>query len=210
MVEHFEEEKVGVRTGEEPEQQNGADEKPEKPPVKRSKEWEENTIRDSQTAKERGKNGGIKSGEVRRAKRTAREAAQKLLAMSAKGKMRDNLIELGYKANDEEGITNIDVVVARLLILAAAGNQDATDRLLRIAGYDAEENRKERESINADRRRELELDAKVAALTNGNAGAMAVNMENEDGNNDVVIYMPEVMTSEDCEMPPETDAESAE
>ena len=209
-MENFEEEKVEVRTGDEAGLENGSNNEPENSPTKRSREWEENTIRDSQTAKERGKNGGIKSGEVRRAKRTAREAAQRLLAMSAKGKMRDNLIELGYKANDEEGITNIDVVVARLLVLAASGNQDATDRLLRIAGYDAEENRKERESINADRRRELELDAKVAALTNGNAGGMAVNMENEDGNNDVVIYMPEVMTEEACEMPPETDADGAE
>ena len=209
-MDKFEDEMNEVRTGNEPGQPGGANDEPEKPSVKRSKEWEENTIRDSKTAKERGKNGGVKSGEVRRARRTAREAAQKLLAMSAKGKMRDNLIELGYKANDEEGITNIDVIVARLLVLAASGNQDATDRLLRIAGYDAEENRKERESINADRRRELELDAKVAALTNGNAGGMALNMGDEDGNNDVVIYMPEVMTEEACEMPPETEADVAE
>jgi len=170
----------------------------------------ETQFRSGAEAVENGRKGGKKSGEVRRARRTAREAAQRLLAMPAKGKMRDNLIDLGYDPKDTEGIENIDVIVARLMVLAASGNQEANDRLLRIAGYDAEENRKERESINADRRRELELDAKVAALTNGNAGGMALNMGDEDGNNDVVIYMPEVMTEEACEMPPETDADVAE
>lgn len=170
----------------------------------------ETQFRSGAEAVENGRKGGIKSGETRRARRTAREAAQRLLAMPAKGKMRDNLIELGYDPKDTEGIENIDVIVARLMVLAASGNQEANDRLLRIAGYDAEENRKERESINSDRRRELELDAKIAALTNGNAGGMALNMGDEDGNNDVVIYMPEAMTEEDCEMASETDAEGAE
>lgn len=160
--------------------------------------------------KKRQSNGGKKSGEVRRAKRTAREAAQRLLAMSATGKMRDNLIELGYEPDDLNSIENIDVIVARLLVLAAAGKMEATDRLLKIAGYDAEENRAERESINADRRRELELEAKVAALSQGRASEVAMNLQDESGENDVVIYMPQIASEEECEMKPEpSDADGA-
>lgn len=155
-------------------------------------------------ASKNGRKGGKRSGEVRRAKRTAREAAQRLLAMSATGKMRDNLIDLGYDPDDLNGIENIDVIVARLMVLAASGKIEAADKLLKIAGYDAEENRAERESINADRRRELELEAKVAALGQGRASEVAMNLQDESGENDVVIYMPQIASEEDCEMKPES------
>lgn len=170
----------------------------------------ETQFRSGAEAVENGRKGGQKSGEVRRAKRDARQAAQKLLDMAVTGKFKENLLGLGYSEDDVDGMKNIDYIVARLFTSASSGNLPATEKLLKIAGYDSEENRLERESINADRRRELELDAKIAALTNGNAGGMALNMGDEDGNNDVVIYMPEVMTEEACEMPPETDADVAE
>ena len=77
----------------------------------------------------------------------------------------------------------------------------------------AEETRKERESIASDRRRELELDAKVAALNRGgDPSGMSVNLPDEDGENDVVIYMPQIDSEEDCELKPDPPAavESAE
>ena len=90
---------------------------------------------------------------------------------------------------------------ARLFTMAMGGNIDAYTTLMRMAGYEPEENRKERESIAADRRREIELDAKVSALGSNPEGMSAsVNMSDEDGNNDVVIYMPQIASEESCEM----------
>ena len=109
----------------------------------------------SEEAKKRGRAGGVKSGESRRAKRDAKSAIRYLEAYTA---------------------------------------------LMRMAGYEPEENRKERESIAADRRREIELDAKVSALGSNPEGMSAsVNMSDEDGNNDVVIYMPQIASEESCE-----------
>ena len=74
-----------------------------------------------------------------------------------------------------------------------------------MAGFEPEENRKERESISADRRREIELDAKVNALGVNTEGLSAsINMGDEDGKNDVVIYMPQIASEESCEMKEET------
>lgn len=158
-----------------------------------------------ENAKEMGRKGGVKSGETKRARRTAREAAQRLLAMAATGKMKHNLIDLGYDPKSVDGIDNIDVIVARLFVQASAGDLAASDRLVKIAGYDCEENRAERESIEANIRRTMELQAKIAALNSkgGEDPALSVNLSDEDGNNDVVIYMPQMMTEEECQLPPE-------
>ena len=147
---------------------------------------------------------GVKSGESRRAKRDAKSAVRYLLDLAAKGKIADNLKELGFPANEQ---TNMAALQARLFTMAMGGNIDAYTTLMRMAGYEPEENRKERESIAADRRREVELDAKVAALgANPEGMSASVNMSDEDGNNDVVIYMPQIaliyLVSEEicCEM----------
>lgn len=151
----------------------------------------------SEEAKKRGRAGGVKSGESRRAKRDAKSAVRYLLDLAAKGKIADNLRELGFPTNEQ---TNMAALQARLFTMAMSGNLEAYTALMRMAGYEPEENRKERESIAADRRREIELDAKVSALGSNPEGMSAsVNMSDEDGNNDVVIYMPQIASEESCE-----------
>ncbi len=160
--------------------------------------FQENTIRDSATAKERGRNGGIKSGEVRRAKKDARESIQYLLGRMTKSEsIRSNLKELGVEQSE---YSNMIALHGRLFSMAMSGNLEAYLTLMRMGGYEPEEVRKERESIAADRRRELELDAKVAALGRGDASNLALNLQDEDGDNDVVIYMPQIDAEEDCEV----------
>lgn len=73
--------------------------------------------------------------------------------MAAKGKLASNLAELGFPVNEQ---TNMAALQARLFTMAMGGNLDAYTALMRMAGYEPEENRKERESIAADRRREIE------------------------------------------------------
>lgn len=198
--------KKGGKKGEKKTEKKG-DQKPKKP---KGKTFEENKIRDSDTAKERGRNGGVKSGEVRRAKRDARESIQYLLGRMTKSEaIRTNLKELGV---EESEYSNMIALHGRLFSMAMSGNLEAYLTLMRMGGYEPEEIRKERESLAADRRRELELDAKVAALGRGDPAEVAVNLQDEDGDNDVVIYMPQIDAEEDCEMKPESPAaeESAE
>lgn len=161
--------------------------------------WEENTIRDSETAKERGRNGGIKSGEVRRAKRDARETIQYMLGrMVVSENIKNNLKELGFET---EEFTNMGALQGRLFTMAMSGNLEAYMLLMRMGGYEPEENRKERESLSSDLRREIELNAKVEALgQKGDNASLAVNLNDEDGDNDVVIYMPQISSEDDCEV----------
>lgn len=177
----------------------------------KGKSFEENKIRDSETARERGRNGGLKSAEVKKAKRDARESIQYLLGqMTKSSKIRENLKELGVEENE---FTNMIALHGRLFSMAMSGNIEAYLTLMKMGGYDPEETRKERESIASDRRRELELDAKVAALNRGgDPSGMSVNLPDEDGENDVVIYMPQIDSEEDCELKPDPPAavESAE
>lgn len=204
-------EKTGLGSGAEAETIE-IEENPPKKRKKTSKEFQDNIITDSETAKARGSKGGKKSGEVRREnaqrRKDAREAARYLLDLAAKGKLKNNLKDLGYP--DEE-CTNMAAMQARIFtIVMQTGNLDAYFALLKVAGYDPEEIRKERESIAADRRRELELDAKVAAL--GQRGAEAstsMSFGDEDGNEDVVIYMPQIASEESCQEQPEEKAEVA-
>lgn len=146
-------------------------------------------------AAKNGRLGGIKSGESRRKKRDARQAAQRLLSMDAKGRMRENLVELGYdKVDDDDGIQNIDVLVARLLVQAASGNLNASKQLLQIAGYEPEEIRAERESVNADKRRERESIARLEAIEAGVLGRHSTSVTDGDdgeGVEDVFVYLPD-------------------
>ena len=160
--------------------------------------WQENIIRDSETAKEKGRNGGIKSGEVRRAKRDARETVQYMLGrLTLSQNIRDNLTELGFEETEKN---NMAALFGRLFSMAMGGNLDAFKLLMQIGGYEPEENRKERESLSSDNRRERELEAKVAALgQNSDDARVAINMNDEDDNNDVVIYMPQIASEEDCQ-----------
>lgn len=173
----------------------------------KGKTFEENVIRDSETAQERGRNGGLKSAEVRKAKRDAREAIQYILGQMTKNpKVKENLEELGIEKSE---FSNMIALNARLFSMAMSGNLEAYLMLMKMGGYEPEETRKERESLASDRRRELELDAKVAALNRGEATSVAMNMQDEDGDNDVVIYMPQMDSEEDCQ-PKEEDPPAAE
>ena len=151
-------------------------------------------------AKKRGSKGGKKSAEVRRAKKDSKESARYILELAAKGAIRDNLVNLGVEESER---TNIVALQARLFAMAIGGNLEAYKELMKMAGYEPEENRKERESLSADRRRETELQAKCDALGSNAATSVSVSMNDEDSRNDVVIYLPEIMKEEDCELPPE-------
>lgn len=173
--------------------------KPKKDMPKTKNGLDDYTIRDSETAKRLGRNGGIRSGEVRRAKRDARDTIQYMLGRMTKSEqIVGNLKELGF---EESELSNMAALHGRLFTMAMSGNLDAYMTLMRMGGYEPEENRKERESVSADRRREVELDAKVTALgSKGDNSSMALNLNDEDGDNDVVIYMPQIEPEEDCEV----------
>lgn len=199
-------EKLGLQSGSEAEETAPEETVPKKR-HKRSKEFRENTITDSETAKARGSKGGKKSGVVRRENaqrmRDARDSARFLLQLAARGKLKDNLKELGL-ADDE--CTNMMALHARMLTAAMQkADIDTYFALLKIAGYDPEEERKERESLSADRRREKELEAKIAALGRGAAdSSVSIALDDEDDNDDVIIYMPQIASEESCQLPPET------
>lgn len=185
--------------------QKSSDKKPTSKSGKTGKEiWDENVIRDSETAKERGRNGGIKSGEVRRAKRDARDSTQYMLGrLVVNEKIKNNLKELGIEA---EECTNMMALIGRLYAMGMGGNLEASKLLLVLGGYEPEENRRERESLAADLRREKELNAKVEALGQKSDNAsLAINLDDEDGDNDVVIYMPQIASEEDCQAIEETE-----
>ncbi|MCD8397557.1 MAG: hypothetical protein LUD12_10340 [Lachnospiraceae bacterium] len=159
-------------------------------------------------AKSRGHNGGVKSGESRRAKRDARSAIRYLLNLEAKGSLQENLQKLGLPENEQ---TNQAALQARLFTTAMSGNIEAYLTLMKMAGYDPEEVRKERESVAADRRRETELDMKAQALSNNANGVnTSLNMNDEDGYNDVVIYMPKQQTEEECSVDDDDEAGEAD
>lgn len=192
-----------VRSGDEAELKNSTQKKKKTSantkPTTKGKTFEENIIRDSETAKERGKNGGVKSGEVRRAKRDARDTIQYMLGRMAKNpNIANNLEELGF---EKEEHCNMSALHGKLFTMAMGGNLEAYMTLMKMGGYEPEENRRERESISADQRRDMEVDAKITALgAKGDNAGVAVNLGDEDGNNDVVIYMPQIEAEEDCEV----------
>lgn len=165
---------------------------------------EANIIRDSETAKKRGRNGGIKSGEVRRAKRDARETIRYMLGrLTTSAKIRENLKELGFET---EEFSNMAALQGRLFSMAMSGNLEAYMLLMKMGGYEPEENRKERESLSSGIRRDAELKAKIDALGgNVDDASIGINMSNEDGNNDVIIYMPQIASEEECQVKNEND-----
>lgn len=150
----------------------------------------------SEEAKSRGSAGGKKSAEVRRAKRDAKSAIRYLLDLPPTTTLKNNLKEMGFPINEQ---TNMAALQARLFAMAMGGNIEAYNTMMKMAGYEPEENRKERESIASDIRREKELEAKVNALGGDMDGTrMAVNLHDEDDVNDVVIYMPEISSEDSC------------
>lgn len=149
-------------------------------------------------ASKNGRKGGIRSGEVRRAKRDARESARYILGLAAKGATLEQLEKIGADKRDD--LTNMEVLQARLFVQATSGDMQAAKMLLTIAGYDTEENRKERESLSSDRRKDLELETKITALGNNPDSKVSMSFGDEGGGGGVVIYLPEVEKEESCEV----------
>ena len=150
-------------------------------------------VRTKEEAKKRVRNGGVKSGEARRNKRDAKNAMNLLLDMAAKGQIKSNLEELGFPKEDQ---TNMVALQARLFTMAMSGNLQAYDRILKISGNDPEENRKERESKAADKRKNAESQARVEAMERRDSAPIATggygDMDDEDGETeDVIIFLPD-------------------
>lgn len=147
-------------------------------------------MRTKEEARRRGRNGGIKSGEVRRKQRDAKNAINLLLNMAAKKNLDTNLQELGI---DECDRTNMVALQARVFSMAMGGDLKAYETLMKYAGHDPEENRKERESLASDKRRDQETEARLTVLEHGDSmGKYAEGgdpLENEE-REDVIIIMP--------------------
>lgn len=152
----------------------------------RNKEFTDNIIRDSKTAKERGSKGGQRSQEVQRVKRDAQSSARFMLDLAAKGILDTNLKDLGYEENER---TNMAALHARLLAMAMAGDLQAYIQLMKTAGYDTEELRKDRDL----ERRISETEARISSITNGDvAGISYAESTNDYGDSyDTVIYVPD-------------------
>lgn len=85
-------------------------------------------VRTKEEAKERGRNGGIKSGEIRRAKKTMRETAKALMAMEVVGdNNKRNLEAFGIQKGDQNYQT---AVVVRLMQKALVEGDTSAIRLI--------------------------------------------------------------------------------
>lgn len=85
-------------------------------------------VRTKEEAKERGRNGGIKSGEVRRAKKSMRETAKVLMSMKVVGdNNKKNLEAFGIKKGDQNYQT---AVVVRLMQKALVEGDTSAIRLI--------------------------------------------------------------------------------
>lgn len=145
-------------------------------------------------AKARGKKGGQKSGETRRAKRDAKSSIRYLLELAATGNTKDNLVALGIPENEQ---TNMAALQARFFVKALAGDLDSYLELMKLGGFNPEENRKERESISSEKRKDMETKAKMDALAaRGIDAGVTLSLNDEDGNDDVMIYLPQIEDEE--------------
>ena len=85
-------------------------------------------VRTKEEAKARGRNGGIKSGEVRRAKKSMRETAKALMSMEVVGdNNKKNLEAFGIQKGDQNYQT---AVVVRLMQKALVEGDTSAIRLI--------------------------------------------------------------------------------
>lgn len=90
-------------------------------------------VKSKKEAIKRGRNGGKKSGEVRRQRKQAKECMNMLLSLDAKGKKSKELMtNLGIKDKDQQ---NIMLLMSTLFMKAAtSGEPNAVKAVLEIAG----------------------------------------------------------------------------
>lgn len=87
-------------------------------------------VRTKEEAKTRGRNGGIKSGEVRRQKKSMREMAKAIMEASVSkqmGNVRDTLSRMGIEEND---MTYQAAVVVRMIQKAMVDGDTGAVRVL--------------------------------------------------------------------------------
>jgi len=134
-------------------------------------------------AKRKGRNGGIKSGETRRAKRNLQETIKMLMDMPATGTTKASLKQLGIPEEDQ---TNMAMFVARLYAMALGGNLKAGELLAQFGGLTQDEIRKD----NEDKRKNEESKARIAAINANLGNDMSVTSGDDEG--DVIIYVPKI------------------
>ena len=98
-------------------------------------------IKTTEEAKKRGSNGGKKSGEVRRRKRDAREAAKLILDLPCSDAMKKNLGQMGA---DEADYSNRVALFARAFVLAMGGDVNAMKFIIETSGETPKQQLEER------------------------------------------------------------------
>ncbi len=118
-----------------------------------SKEDNLKPVRSKDEARERGHNGGIKSGESRRRKRDAKSAANLILNLPASDAVAKNLASMGIDC--ERDYTNMVALMARAYTKAMTGDISAMQFLISMsatsprAKMEAERHKKEMEGEKA-------------------------------------------------------------
>lgn len=114
-------------------------------------------VRTKEEAKERGRNGGIASGEARRKKRSMKQAAKILLDMPvALTSVSDQMQEMF--GIGEEDLTNQMAVMVAALKEALNGNMRAAEFLRDTAGENYNSNREYKLQQQESRRRDAEFE----------------------------------------------------
>lgn len=131
---------------------------------------------------EQRKEWQAKAAETRRRKFTdangAKDSIRYLLSLAPSGKLDATMAEYGIV---EEERTNLMAIILKQFAMAVKGNIKAFENLMKYAGYEPGEERRDEESK-----------ARITAIQGGQAGAVS---SGEDGN-DVIIYLPEIESVE--------------
>lgn len=107
-------------------------------------------IRSTDEARQKGSNGGKKSGEARRKKRDAKQAIQMLLDMAAVEELDAHLERFGY---DEADHTNMNALTAAMFVQAMKGDVTAYKALMEYGGFNPDQELK-------DKRNKVEIESK--------------------------------------------------
>lgn len=131
-------------------------------------------VQSSEEARIRGRNGGIKSGETRRAKKQMRELARMFLDMKTTENVANNLAKFGIQESDQ---TNMMALLVSLYTNAMNGNIQAFRTLMEYAGMNPNQ-----ELL------DMELESRIEAIEMRQEGDDFVEVGEDD---DVIIYLPD-------------------
>jgi hypothetical protein len=158
-------------------------------------------VRSKREARERGRNGGIKSGEARRRKAALRDTMNKLLTMQVDVEGLSDVI----RADSGENTTYEDVITMAMIQEAMLGNVKAYQAIMQVVGQtDKSEEDLEEQKIRTDRAkraRDQELGDTDGKNENINDFLKAIKPSQEDLNN---LFTGE-QEEEDAEETEETD-----